>query len=351
MSEPIKQRLDFADDITDVNAEKLRQAHVFDEHEFENFTPVTLEAEQEAQDGEVESLINEALKPKRSFWRKLIGTAAGIFAVSVVAQLGIWIHQSWITQDWTALGTASAGGLIVIAGAGSIVGEWRLLYKLRERAEERDFARELLHSHGMGKGKDFCEKLAKQSALSTQHPAVQRWQGMLHDSHNDREVVELYSQMVQPILDEQARKEISRCSAESAIMIAVSPLAIVDMAFIAWRNIRLINRIAAIYGIELGYYSRIRLFRMVLINIAFAGASELIREVGMDWLSQDITARLSTRAAQGIGAGLLTARLGIKAMELCRPLPWIDNKPRLADFRHQLIGQLKNVIPNKKAKS
>lgn len=183
-----------------------------------------------------------------------------------------------------------------------------------------------------------------------QHPAIVNWQATLHDSHNDREVVELYSRMVQPILDEQARKEISRCSAESAIMIAVSPLALVDMAFIAWRNIRLINRIAAIYGIELGYYSRIRLFRMVLINIAFAGASELIREVGMDWLSQDITARLSTRAAQGIGAGLLTARLGIKAMELCRPLPWIENKPRLADFRHQLIGQLKNVIPSKKIK-
>ncbi|MGG4662360.1 YcjF family protein [Providencia vermicola] len=351
MNEPIKQRLDFADDMTKENAEKLKQAHVFDDQEFDNFTPIELDAEQEAQDGEVESLINEALKPKRSFWRKLIGTAAGIFAVSVVAQLGIWIHQSWVMQDWTALGTASAGGLIVIAGVGSIVGEWRRLYKLRERAEERDFARELLHSHGMGKGKDFCVKLAKQSALSVQHPAVQRWQGMLHDSHNDREVVELYSRMVQPILDEQARKEISRCSAESAIMIAVSPLAIVDMAFIAWRNIRLINRIAAIYGIELGYYSRIRLFRMVLINIAFAGASELIREVGMDWLSQDITARLSTRAAQGIGAGLLTARLGIKAMELCRPLPWIENKPRLADFRHQLIGQLKSVIPNKKAKS
>lgn len=81
-------------------------------------------------------------------------------------------------------------------------------------------------------------------------------------------------------------------------MIAVSPLAIVDMAFIAWRNIRLINRIAAIYGIELGYYSRIRLFKMVLLNIAFAGASELVREIGMDWLSQDIMARLSTRAAQ-----------------------------------------------------
>ena len=61
-------------------------------------------------------------------------------------------------------------------------------------------------------------------------------------------------------------------------------------AFIAWRNLRLINRIATLYGIELGYFSRIRLFRLVLLNIAFAGASELVREVGMDWMSQDIAA-------------------------------------------------------------
>ncbi len=48
-----------------------------------------------------------------------------------------------------------------------------------------------------------------------------------------------------------------------------------------------------------GYYSRLRLFKLVLLNIAFAGASELVREVGMDWMSQDLAARLSTRAAQG----------------------------------------------------
>lgn len=348
MNEPIKQRVDFTQKNTTADTEKLKKAHYFDTQDLHSFVPVDIEIEQDSQDSEVESLINEALKPKRSFWRRLVGAAVGLFGVSVIAQLGIWIHTSWVTQDWTALGTAAAGGFIVVAGVGSILTEWRRLYLLRERAEERDVARELLHSHGMGQGKAFCEKLAKQSALSQQHPAVQRWQGTVHETHNDREVIELYSKLVQPILDEQARKEISRSSAESALMIAVSPLAIVDMAFIAWRNIRLINRIAAIYGIELGYYSRIRLFRMVLINIAFAGASELIREVGMDWLSQDITARLSTRAAQGIGAGLLTARLGIKAMELCRPLPWIDDKPRLADFRGQLLSQLKNAVPSKK---
>ena len=81
-------------------------------------------------------------------------------------------------------------------------------------------------------------------------------------------------------------------------------------------------------------------------------ASELEREVGMDWMSQDLAARLSTRAAQGIGAGLLTARLGIKAMELCRPLPWIDDdKPRLGDFRRQLIGQVKETLQKGKTPS
>ena len=61
--------------------------------------------------------------------------------------------------------------------------------------------------------------------------------------------------------------------------------------------------------------------------------------------------KILSRAAQGIGAGLLTARLGIKAMELCRPLPWIaDDKPRLGDFRRELIGQLKETLQKSKTR-
>jgi putative membrane protein len=99
-------------------------------------------------------------------------------------------------------------------------------------------------------------------------------------------------------------------------MIAVSPLALVDMAFIAWRNLRLINRIATLYGIELGYYSRLRLFRLVLLNIAFAGASEMVREVGMDWMSQDLAARFPRVPRRELA--LVYCASGIKAMELCR---------------------------------
>ncbi|WP_279157312.1 YcjF family protein [Obesumbacterium proteus] len=349
MSEPIKPRIDFDQPLAAEPEMVLKASQQFAPQDAENFLPAEPEVlTEEQEEGRAEGIINAALKPKRSLWRRMVGAGLALFGVSVIAEGVQWFHQAWVQQDWIALGGTVAGGLIVLAGVGSLITEWRRLYRLRERAQERDVARDLLHSHGIGQGKAFCEKLMQQANLDQSHPAVQRWQASLHETHNDREVVELYCKLVQPVLDVQARREISRYAAESTLMIAVSPLALVDMAFIAWRNIRLINRIAALYGIELGYFSRIRLFRLVLLNIAFAGASELVREVGMDWISQDLAARLSARAAQGIGAGLLTARLGIKAMELCRPLPWLENdKPRLGDFRKELITQLKRVAPKK----
>ncbi|MBG6018048.1 TIGR01620 family protein [Proteus mirabilis] len=346
MNEPLKSRIDFKQ--STLQNEEISLKKGLDFNQDEQFVPYNPQLEAQENEGRLEGEIQSALKPRKSLWKRLITVASTILGVSVIAQAGQWIYQSWINYDWIALGAASAGGLIVIAGMGSVITEWRRIYRLRQRADERDKARELLYSHAIGNGRPFCEDLAKQAGINSQHPAYIRWQSTLHDTHNDREILELYSQLVQPILDKQARAEISRSAAESTLMIAVSPLAMVDMAFIGWRNIRLINRIAQIYGIELGYYSRLKLFRLVLVNIAFAGATELVREVGMDWLSQDLAARLSTRAAQGIGAGLLTARLGIKAMELCRPLPWIDNKPKLSDFRKELIGQLKNTLGNKK---
>lgn len=345
MSEPLKPRIDFEQGIASPPEPTLRAAQTFDDLQAEHFLALPQQDPDLPEDGQAEAVVSRALKPRRSLWSKMVRLGAAVLTLSVIGQGVQWLHQAWLQQDWVALGACTAGGLMMVAGAGSLLTEWRRLYRLRQRADERDMASDLLHSHALGQGRAFCEKLARQAGLDQGHPALQRWQASLHDTHSDREVVALYARLVKPVLDSQARREISHSAAESALMIAVSPLALVDMAFIAWRNLRLVNRIASLYGIELGYYSRLRLFRLVLLNIAFAGASELVREVGMDWLSQDLAARLSARAAQGIGAGLLTARLGIKTMELCRPLPWLEgDKPRLGDFRRELIGRLKTTL-------
>ncbi|MEN3207302.1 TIGR01620 family protein [Klebsiella pneumoniae] len=347
MSEPLKPRIDFDGPLQAEKIPPLKGARAFETLEADNFAPARLVTGEE-EEGAAEAVVESVLRPKRSLWRRMVSAGLAIFGVSVVAQGVQWTANARQT-GLDCAGRLRRRALIVGAGVGSLATEWRRLWRLRQRAHERDEARDMLHSHAVGKAKAFCEKLAQQAGLDQSHPALQRWYAAIHETQSDREVVSLYAQLVQPVLDAQARREISRSAAESTLMIAVSPLALVDMAFIAWRNLRLINRIATLYGIELGYYSRLRLFRLVLLNIAFAGASELVREVGMDWMSQDLAARLSARAAQGIGAGLLTARLGIKAMELCRPLPWIaDDKPRLGDFRRELIGQLKETLQKSK---
>ena len=54
-----------------------------------------------------------------------------------------------------------------------------------------------------------------------------------------------------------------------------------------------------------------------------------------------VMAKLSTGAAQGIGAGILTARLGLRAMAACRVIPWSEaERPRL---RQVSTGVLSNV--------
>jgi putative membrane protein len=303
MSDPLKPRIDFSRPLDEATEVPLRPAQTFDAQAQAAFLAVQDDEAVVEEEGAGERAVEAALKPKRSLWRKLVMAGVALFGVSVVAQGVQWTHDAWLARDWFSLGSGVAGGLIVLAGVGALAGEWRRLYQLRQRAEERDIGRELLHSHGIGKGRAFCEKLAQQAELDQAHPALQRWHAALHETHNDSEIVRLYAQLVQPVLDRQARREISRHAAEATLMIAVSPLALVDMAFIAWRNLRLVNRIAAIYGIELGYFSRLRLFRLVLLNIAFAGASELVREVGMDWMSQDLAASYRPARRRGLAPG------------------------------------------------
>ncbi len=177
MREPIKPRIDFDEPLQPPQEPALRAGVAFDAEQAESFFPAAPELQQEEEEGRAEGIINAALRPKRSLWRKMVTAGLALFGVSVVGQGVQWtMHTAWVqTQDWVALGGGVAGGLIVGAGVGSVATEWRRLWRLRQRAQERDVARDLLHSHGLGQGRAFCEKLARQAGLDQAHPALQRW--------------------------------------------------------------------------------------------------------------------------------------------------------------------------------
>ena len=108
--------------------------------------------------------------------------------------------------------------------------------------------------HNAEKSKILCLDIAESLGLENDSPAVIQWQHQLNEAYSAQEIAHLFSRHVLSSFDAQAKKLISKMAAESAVIVAISPLAVVDMFFIAWRNLRLMNKIAEIYRIELGYF-------------------------------------------------------------------------------------------------
>ena len=247
-----------------------------------------------------------------------------------------------------ALGRCLAGWLLALVAVGTagVVGrEWLRLRTLKRRQDVRSRAEDLLAHQGVGQGQAFCEGPGRKRVATRGGRGIRPGSAQLDESHSDREVLTLYSQLVLGERDKLAQARVAKWSGEAAVLVALSPLATVDMMLMLWRNLRMIEDIADVYAIELGYWSRIRLIRQVFRNMLYAGATELVTEVGMDLLGAELTAKLSARAAQGVGAGLLTARLGLRTIEACRPLPWCaDEKPKLGELRKRLIGQLAGYL-------
>ncbi|KJF82636.1 TIGR01620 family protein [Photobacterium angustum] len=335
MSEPLKSKIVF-DDPT-VNQEQLNIASKLEFAQQADFLPEVIEQ----QETEIEKDLKQVLaaKPKRryGFLKGLVVAGAAMVGWQTVNH----VVTAYQTADWLSLGWSALVAGIAVAGIGALGRELLKLRRLKSRQTERDEAQLLLDGDGIGTGKAFCTKLAQHSQISGDNYGYDRWMNSLDATHNDREVLELYDRLVVSQQDKLARKLVAKYSTDAAVMVALSPLAVADMLLVAWRNLRLIEQVSRVYGVELGYWSRIKLLKLVLANMAFAGASEVITDLGMDMLSMDLAGRMSTRVAQGVSIGLLTGRLGLKAISLVRPLPWLPGEqPKLAEIRSDLFKQL-----------
>lgn len=336
MSEQYKSKILFDESSPDIQTEQekeLTSQISFDEDK--KFLP------KQADNTEIEQELDQILasKPKRrgGFFKGLLLAGAAMVGWQSVD----YVVTAYQSADWLSLGWSVLVAGIATMGITALGRELLNLRRLKHRQTERDQAQELLNADGIGNGKAFCTKLAKQSQISTENTGYDRWIHSLAATHNDREVMALYDKMVVSQQDKMARQLVARYSSEAAVMVALSPLAIADMLLVAWRNFRLIEQVSNVYGVELGYWSRIQLVKLVLANMAFAGASEIATDIGTEVLSMDLAGRMSTRVAQGVGIGLLTGRLGLKAITLMRPLPWQPGEqPKLSEIRHDLIAQL-----------
>lgn len=236
-------------------------------------------------------------------------------------------------------------GCIGIAGSTSLYREVVGLSQFKRRQINKTTALSLLadKSNSVKDVESYCLEISQ--ALSCDLDAEQQraWQSALDGSHNQAELLQLYSRIVLSKVDDKALNEVAKFSTEAVVLVGLSPVALIDMFIMLSRNLRMINKIAGMYGLKLGYWSRIKLIKQVFVNMAYAGASELVADLGSEVLGAELMGKLSTKFAQGLGAGMLTARLGVKTIQLCRPIPF-DDKPKLGHVRKKVIEQLKGLI-------
>lgn len=145
-------------------------------------------------------------------------------------------------------------------------------------------------------------------------------------------------------LDQQARREIEAASRTVAAATALIPLALADVLAALAANLRMIRRMAEIYGGRAGAVGGWRLARTVITHLVATGAvaagDDLIHTVA----GGGVLAKVSRRFGEGVVNGALTARVGIAAMEVCRPLPFIQaRRPSVGN----LVGRgLKGLFGN-----
>ncbi len=262
---------------------------------------------------------------KKSKWQTLKGLFALSFIVLVLLEFAFSIVLAF--QQTVILGgvylTAVITGVLLISRL--LWREYRMLRSLKRNQLHRHEANRLLNSEQVGGAIPWLEKLNKHQQLDN----FENFKNQVATHHSDKEIMTLYANSLLITQDNQAKKLINRFATESALLVALSPIALVDMMAVLWRGTKLIEQIGRIYGIGFGYASRIKLYRMLIKQVMFVGSAELVSDLAATALSAELLGKLSGRAAQGVSAGIFTARIGYKAMELSRPLPRLENKRSL----------------------
>ncbi len=142
----------------------------------------------------------------------------------------------------------------------------------------------------------------------------------------DAVVAEMERSLLAP-LDAAATREIEAAARQVALVTAVVPLALADVVAALTSNLAMIRRIALIYGGRGGTLGSWRLARTVLTHLAATGAVAVGDDLIHSVAGGGVLAKLSRRFGEGVVNGALTARVGLAAMEVCRPLPFTHEEP------------------------
>jgi putative membrane protein len=262
--------------------------------------------------------------PKRFRWGALFWSALG-----GLVSLGLGLAVARLIEDLfarsTALGWIGAA-LAALAGLAFLIILGRELFSLLRLAKiEKLHARAaaVLLSDDRDEGRAVVAELIR---MARENPHLARGRTTLSQHVDDiidgADLVRLAERELMAPLDDEARRLISQAAQRVSVVTAVSPRAAIDMIFVLFSALRLISQIAKLYGGRPGWLGLARLFRQAVTHLAVTGSVAIGDSLIQQALGHGLASRVSAKLGEGVLNGFLTARLGLAALDVIRPLPF-----------------------------
>ncbi|MBR1121231.1 TIGR01620 family protein [Bradyrhizobium lablabi] len=280
---------------------------------------------------------------RRGFrWGTMFWTATG-----GLLSLGLGLAVTHLIEDLFArsqtLGYLGLGLAAVAALALAIVTGRELFGLMRLAAIEKLHLRaaEVLRTDDRAASREVVNDLLK---LAHQNPQLARarvaLKGHADDIIDGADMIKLAERELMTPLDAEARRLVSSAAQRVSVVTAVSPRALIDVVFVFVAALRLIRQLARLYGGRPGTLGMISLMRQVISHLAITGGMATADSLVQQVLGHGIAARLSQKLGEGVLNGLLTARLGLAAIDLTRPLPFTAlPRPVLSDLAKDLLSK------------
>ncbi|MBB4121828.1 YcjF family protein [Martelella radicis] len=296
--------------------------------------------------GDAEAIAAEEGEPpvatmkKRGFsFTKL---AAAAFGIVLSLAIGLWIddlvRSLFARAPW--LGWLALGAVVVGIFAAIVVAAREAIAVLRLGAIQ-NIKLGLAEAHAGSDSAAARKAVGELSALVAAKAETARGRQRLRELDDAvvdaPQLVELAEREMMAPLDIKARALILNASKRVSVVTAISPRAAVDILYVFYESVRLIRNMAELYGGRPGSIGLTRLIRDVLAHLAVTGSIAVGDSLVQQVLGHGLASKLSARFGEGMINGLMTARIGIAAMDLCRPMPFTALKrPGIGDFINDL---------------
>jgi putative membrane protein len=269
--------------------------------------------------------------------------ACGLLAFFALA----WPLMQWLTWAFTLQPLLGVGVLIFIIYLFSLCG-LSVVQIIKGQAQVQQLIHLQQQAQTLIGHKTFGKSQAYLAALQNFYrdkPQAEMLAGIiktLPDYADDTEILAHIERGFLAPLDQEALRRINAYSSQTALAVALSPWVSLDMALSLLRNGQMLSRIGELYGLRPSMLSRWRLIKMVITHLIGAGASEWAMDQALDTLGLGAAQMAGLRATQGIGAGLYTAKIGLAAMEVCRPMGFsAEQKPMFKHLWEHLVAQVR----------